>query len=478
MSFHDEFKDLEGRLRQSKPQTEPLPPTLKRQMRQELLEQMTMNENRFTFRKLSVALGGLVILIGIPLFFWLSQMSAGAEIVPGAGSPTAEPNQLDPARPTSIVVGEEVEVPIVELATDIAWLISADVPQGQTVGHYETINAKFGYELKTVQQAKLTVKLADGQRDVLTVEKLIAGSSGTVEIILPLTELKEISGQNVPLELILILESENSSRNDRLYIDFLDGWTVDLTAEIPPTTAEIIQISRPSDVDVYGVTDETVYEINLLTAYTLFDYDHALLVVGYEYFDESGRTSGYEVTPISSGSGQIPITIRLSSTFLTANGEPIEGVTFFARINRYGETIDAWINVFPGNEILPENEQALVFSFLEDEFFFEDLSWAVDEVGQLVLNVTMTYHVFSEQTAEIMVSASGIDGTVFASRNITISEGVGTLTIPLVINRTVLTDNPSIQVTAVLTVGDIDIQDQESVTGDEVLIGELFKNGD
>lgn len=85
MSFQDDYKDLETRLRQSKPKTEPLPPALKRQMRQELMEQMTMKENPFTFRKLSMALGGLIILIGIPVFFWLAQMSVGTAVNPGAG---------------------------------------------------------------------------------------------------------------------------------------------------------------------------------------------------------------------------------------------------------------------------------------------------------------------------------------------------------------------------------------------------------
>jgi hypothetical protein len=76
MSIPDEYEDLESRLRQSKPQTEPLPPAFKRQVRHELMEQITMNDNRFSFRKLSMALGGLILLIGIPVFFWLGDSRA------------------------------------------------------------------------------------------------------------------------------------------------------------------------------------------------------------------------------------------------------------------------------------------------------------------------------------------------------------------------------------------------------------------
>jgi hypothetical protein len=197
MSFQDDYKDLENRLRQNKPQAELLPPAQKHQMRQALMEQMTMNENRFSFRKLSMTLGGLVLLIGLPLFFWLSQMSVGTAISPGASGSADEPIQLNPSRVPAQISGQEVEVPFVERETDKVWVISSDVAQGQTTDRYNTISLVLGYELVTVDEANLIVKLLDGPRGVLTVEQLVSGAEGTIEVALPLSELEEVSGDSV-----------------------------------------------------------------------------------------------------------------------------------------------------------------------------------------------------------------------------------------------------------------------------------------
>jgi hypothetical protein len=366
MSIPDEYEDLETRLRQSKPQAESLPPALKRQMRQALMERITMNDNRFSFRKLSMALGGLIILIGIPVFFWLAQMSIGSAAVPGAGS---DPSQLDPSRPTPTIatgiVGEEVEVPVVELAEDKVWLISADIAQGETVGRYGTINVTVGYELVNVSEAELIVKLVDGPRGVLTVEKMVSGASGTAVIPLQLAALEEVAGESIALELNLILRGPSPGVEKLLYLDFVEGWTIDLTAE-PETTAEIIQISKPVSVESEGLPANTTYEIELTTAYTLQGYEEALLVVGYEFTDGNGSAGGYEVNVISAGSGTIPVTMRLDSSFLNARGETIEGVRFFVRINRYDEGSAKWVNLFPGNEPLLDSELSLPYPYQEE----------------------------------------------------------------------------------------------------------------
>ncbi|MFZ0545495.1 MAG: hypothetical protein WAM60_08655, partial [Candidatus Promineifilaceae bacterium] len=112
-----------------------------------------MNDNRFSFRKLGMALGGLIILIGIPIFFWLAQMSVGSAIAPGAGGPSADSNTLDPSRPTPTrVLNVDAEE-----GWDRVWLISTDIPQGKTIGRDDTIFVTIGYELVNVQEGELTV---------------------------------------------------------------------------------------------------------------------------------------------------------------------------------------------------------------------------------------------------------------------------------------------------------------------------------
>jgi hypothetical protein len=428
------------------------------------MEQITMNEKRFTFRKLSMALGGLIILIGIPLFFWLAQMSIGTAVVPGAGGPPAESNQLDPARSTISSVGQEVEAPVVELATDKVWLISADVAQGETVGRYGAINVIVGYELVNVSEAELSVKLLDGPRGVLTAEKMVSGANGTVEILLFLADLEEVSGDSVALELNLILRDPNAASEKILYLDFVEGWIIDLTAAPEGTTAEIIQIGKPSAVEAEGLPANSTYEIELSTAYTLAGDEDAVLVVGYEFTDENGSAGGYEVTAISPGSGAITALMRLDSSFLDASGEPVENVRFFARINRYDEMSAEWVNLSPGNEPLLDSERSLPYPYLQDSFFVQSATWAADDLGRPLLNVTMGYKLVSQPTAEILVKVTGAEGTVtFASESILIEEGDGTLTLPLLFNQPLMANEPVLQVSAVLVAGDIEVQDEQAV---------------
>jgi hypothetical protein len=365
MSIPDEYEDLETRLRQSKPQAESLPPALKRQMRHELMEQMTMNDNRFSFRKLSIALGGLILLIGIPVFFWLAQMSIGAANNPDAASNLGQ--GLDPSRPTPTVAADVIaegdEAPVVEEAVDRAWFVSSEPVEGETAGLHDTINVTVGYELVTVEEAELQVKLVDGPVGVLTAGKMVSGTSGTVVIPLSLAELED-RGESNSLQLQLLLRDPTPGVTKLLYLEFVEGWIM-AAAEQTTATAEIIQISKPIPSGSEGgpPAGTNAAFVELTITYTLTGYEEAVLVAGYEFTDGNGTGGGHTVTPVSAGSGTVSETLALGKSFLNEMGEPAEGVRFFARINRYDEAAAQWVNLFPGNEPLLLSEQTLPYPY-------------------------------------------------------------------------------------------------------------------
>lgn len=460
MSIQDEYKDLEDRLRQSKPQTEPLPPAFKRQVRHELMEQMTMNDNRFSFRKLSMALGGLILLVGIPVFFWLAQMSIGAANNPGAAS---NPEQgLDPSRPTPTVAAgvleEEGDTPVVDQAVDRAWLISSEPVEGETAGLHDTINVTVGYELVTVQEAELLVKLVDGPVGVLTVGKIVSGTSGVVVIPLSLAALED-GGEGNPLQLQLLLQDPTPGVTKLLYLEFVEGWTM-AAAEQTTATAEIIRVSKPSPVVEEGLPEGAIFEVELTTAYTLSGYEEALLVMGYEYVDANGQAGSLDVRPISMGSGEITSVFRMAGNLFDASGEAVEGLNFFARINRYDETAGGWVSVYPGNVTLPEIERNLPYPYTRDSFVIHSAAWEENAAGQIILNVTMGYNLESEETADITIDVTGIDGEVLGSETAVITTGQELLVVPLAIDKAVLEGNPTVQVSAVLKAGEIVIEDE------------------
>jgi hypothetical protein len=424
MSYHDEFNELEKRLRQSKPQTESLPPALKRQMRQELMEQMTMNESRFSFRKLSMALGGLILLIGIPVFFWLAQMSIGTGEVPGAAPDTTpiETTRPSPTRVRNVAVAQGM---------DRVWLMSTDIPQGETIGRHDTIFVTVGYEMVREQDAALIIKFVEGPQVLLAVTKTVSSTLGIATIPIPLAELEAPEGDLVTLELNLIIGNLDQSGQKIVYQDLGLGWTVDLTAEPPVTTAEIVHISKPSIVETDGVDNESVYEVEMTVAYSLSGIDSAVLVVGYEFVDPNGGGGGYEVHAVSAGSGEIEITLWITREFFNARGELIDGVNFFARINRYDESSAEWVNVYPGNTTLMDAERNLPYPYYQDTIFIQSTVWDQDETGQAFLNVSLGYNLESQESAEATITIIGENNIALASETVVIEKGDRSITVPI-----------------------------------------------
>ena len=74
MPSYNEFQDLEEALRRKKPKTDPFPLSVQCRLRIQLLEEATMNQSqlRLNITRLATILGGLAVIIVIPLLFWVS----------------------------------------------------------------------------------------------------------------------------------------------------------------------------------------------------------------------------------------------------------------------------------------------------------------------------------------------------------------------------------------------------------------------
>ncbi|MFZ0546322.1 MAG: hypothetical protein WAM60_12835, partial [Candidatus Promineifilaceae bacterium] len=279
----------------------------------------------------------------------------------------------------------------------------------------------------------------------------------------PLAELEAPAENLVTLELDLIVEDPDHSTRKIVYQDFGAGWTVDLTAEPAITTAEIVQIGKPQIGTVEGVPEMTYYNVDLTVAYSLAGYDEAVLVTGYEYNDGTSSSGGYDVTPIRAGKDdQVVITLQLDKSLINDSGEVIEGVNFFTRINGYDETAEEWVNLYPGDAALSDGELSLPYPYLQDAFSVASSAWTTDALGQPVLNVTVGYHLVSQPTAEIVVDVTGNGGGSLASGTAAIEAGDGSLTIPISFNQAQLANNQAVQITAVLTAGEVEIEDELS----------------
>jgi hypothetical protein len=226
---------------------------------------------------------------------------------------------------------------------------------------------------------------------------------------------------------------------------------------------EINHISKPNIDDTDGIVNESVYEIELTTSYSLSGYDSAVMVVGYEFADNNGKGGGYEINAISAGNREISSTHWISRDFFNERGELIDGVNFFARINRYDEELSQWVNIYPGNVALGDGERNLPYPYYEDSFFVQSAAFTDDTTGQTVLNVTLGYNLVSQPMADVLVEINGVGEAFLASEGIILEQGSGTVTIPLVIDRSTLEANGIVQVTAVLTTPDFELQDSQSV---------------
>jgi hypothetical protein len=158
MSRHDEFKDLEKRLRQARPSTEPLPPAWKRDLRAQLMEKATMNQEKFNPGRLFAAAGALVLLVAIPLFFWIGQSSLNQNqpMSPGIVTETETPTAT--TEETTAVPEATFTVPPTGTPYAFAWIVSMDPAPGTTLTPQDAVNVTVGYDLQSVvAEAQLLV---------------------------------------------------------------------------------------------------------------------------------------------------------------------------------------------------------------------------------------------------------------------------------------------------------------------------------
>ncbi|MCB0037047.1 MAG: hypothetical protein KDE51_23615, partial [Anaerolineales bacterium] len=123
MSQHPEFHDLEERLRQKRPSVTPPRAAFKRSLRANLLERIEMKEKQtFGFRQIVSFAGAAVLIVALPLFFWLSLGSQS----PTGAAPAAAPTDLPPTAlpPTAVSVESEPG----PLPTAVPTLVPTEVP--------------------------------------------------------------------------------------------------------------------------------------------------------------------------------------------------------------------------------------------------------------------------------------------------------------------------------------------------------------
>lgn len=123
MSQHPEFHDLEERLRQKRPSATPPRAAFKRSLRANLMERIEMKEKQtFGFRQILSLAGAAVLIVALPLFFWLSLGSQS----PTGAAPAAVPTELPPTALPSTAVSVESEPG--PLPTAVPTLVPTFVP--------------------------------------------------------------------------------------------------------------------------------------------------------------------------------------------------------------------------------------------------------------------------------------------------------------------------------------------------------------
>lgn len=114
MPNFSEFKDLENRIKQIRPSTAYPSPQFKRSLHNNLMEQTHMNpKTTFNFRG---ALAGVILLLVIPFFFWLTLQAGNKSSETSANGLPAAPTRtgiLGTEEPTTTMTPSPVDTPTV-----------------------------------------------------------------------------------------------------------------------------------------------------------------------------------------------------------------------------------------------------------------------------------------------------------------------------------------------------------------------------
>lgn len=187
MSKHDsqqnedlpEFADLEARLRQNRPHTSPISPAAKHRLRAQLLEDSRMNEPKLAIGRLTAVLSALILVVGIPLYFWAvqSSLSNGAASQPEAvaAQPTQSPTPLPTPTAVNVQPAENIVIatptplpptvvpPVAPIAQAAIATVGEPVAMetsegGPPSGTFFTVPVEVGYTLQGYEEAVLFIE--------------------------------------------------------------------------------------------------------------------------------------------------------------------------------------------------------------------------------------------------------------------------------------------------------------------------------
>jgi hypothetical protein len=225
--------------------------------------------------------------------------------------------------------------------------------------------------------------------------------------------------------------------------------------EAPQATAEIVAMGTPEQhTNPDGPPDMINYHLPITVAYTLEGVDEALLWVEYEHRGAAGTAAGSDSHLIRRGEGQAASRLFVPGQAVNDEGALAEDVEISVRINMYDEAAEAYVNLYPGVELPPQEKNApyphpSVVNIVSISAVHLDPA-AVEPT----LAVDLVTHLNTLEEGEVTVSLA--DGTssnseplVSASLPITVESGLVSTMLDL--DLTTLPANTPLVLTAVLT---------------------------
>jgi hypothetical protein len=253
MSSNDEQHDLAEMVRGQRPKTEPLSPAFKRRLRAQLLEEaaMTQKQRGFNISHVATLLGGLAVLVIVPLIFWsmLNAQTAPDAFQPGAAS------------------ASEGEVPE-NAAADSAEIAQIGIAESATNGTVEA-------------PVTVSYSLASATEGTLYLTYSFPNEGGTFygERLLPVTQDQNEAVITIDLPATAVQSDGMVKQEMEFAVELIIGDVSGILsssgdADNYATLAHVGTAVSHSD-------DETVMELPVQIAYKLTDFEEAAVIVGY-----------------------------------------------------------------------------------------------------------------------------------------------------------------------------------------------------
>lgn len=463
MSQHPEFDDLGNRIKATRPITEPPPPQWQQQLRSELEEKSRMKQFPVFFNRLAGAVLALVLLIGVPLFFW--QMLSNNQETAVSNPPSI---QSDSALEESLPVATNTESPqeSVPLSDTLKMLSVSPGPGSEiVVGEDTAVSLTLAYELHTADAAEMTIQLVDNDTftigtAVSTVTKGVGEVTAVISLNAPETILE---GTEVRLSISL---TDSESGRSLLEIVPAGMWTLQ-----PPTKGnfiEIVNLPVAEPVEGASTTDGTqLFEINAELAYTLTDHEIAMVKLAGFYAD-GGMFA--HTQRVAQGSGNLQMLLTLTADDLNEDGSINEAIlTLTPYLIAFDEAVNEYTMLYPeidqeqGERVIREllnspndREAAQAESILDslvpssDWIIFSRMEHGVNEAGQMTFAPRVIYAQESLGTSQIEVTLQ-TEAELLATDSISITTYNDAVDLSLTVDAQQISDELPLTFTAEMT---------------------------